>query len=665
MTGIQQLDLPSIWASGTQIASANQRNRLFEYQLAQMQGKQKALSTLQGGLDPTTGINWDTGRPGLGGDQQLNLLTQAFPEEMGKAQIASLIPDPDKRYKTTEHGYFDLRASGGPKWVPNNSGTWAPWNAGAAPPAAAPPAAAPPGSRLFSVTPGGKGVDLDATDRATVAWETGGSENPATAQNPDSSAFGPRQFTKSTWIDMLRRHAPGVIEATLGPNADLTAPGNQSRLHALRGDEDLTRQMGGEYAKENAAILSSAGIEVNPRNLVVSHFLGGEGGKRFLSADPNTPGIQAASPEAVQANRNVFYDKQTGKPRTVGEILSYVDQRIAPALQGQAAGGTAVAAASGAAAPPAPHTGPYTEEELTPAIDPMTNKVSPDFGLGPDGQLHRWPSRQPTTNITLNNDKVAGAALANDRADRVKTIRDQGNTAERLLPKLDQLEHQLAAISNTGPGAQQLYQIAGMASTIGRAAGLSRETIDSFTKQVAGVDSKDQEAAATIDKLVNEFVSVSLRSAFSGLGGSGSSNLNTDMIMRTVPGISTPAQASQYIIRNIMRPALEQQRDLWNQVRPTLRTDKDLAGLDDIEHDFYTKWEANHPSDRARGPTDNQQPAPTPTPPPTPPDYDPGAPDRRPPGYPDARWSESHKGWFAPDPARPGKYLQIFITPAQ
>lgn len=653
MTGIVPLDLPGIWQAGTQIASAGQRNKLFEFQLAQMKGKQKALSTLQGGPDPTTGITWDTGRPGLGGDQQLNLLTQAFPEEMAKAQIAALIPDPDKRYKTTEHGYFDLRAPGGPKWVPNNNGAWAPWNAqgGAAAPAPPPsdrargptdtPAAPPAGSKLFSVVPGAKGVDLDATDRATLAWETGGTDNPATAQNPESSAFGPRQFVKSTWIDMLRRHAPGVIETTLGPNADLNAPGNQSRLHALRGDDILTKQIGAEYAKENAAILNSAGIEVTPRNLVVSHFLGGEGGKRFLSANPNMLGIQAAGPEAVKANHNVFYDKQTGKPRTVGEILAYVDQRIAPALQGQAAGGTAVAAAApGAAAPPAQT--PVTEEDLTPAIEPMTGKVSTEFGLDRNGQLRRWPARPSATTTVNVGEKAGEKAGVEARVKRFNGIVDDGVSASKLMNKLTLLQDRLKDVHTQGPGAENLYRLA---STL-EGLGVPRETIQEWMKTI-GTDLGNPAAAANVMKLTNDFVATAIKGM-----GSNPTDYDASVIMQTVPGINNLAEANAYLIDNVLRPDLQSRIDLWKAASTEEAKDPTLAGLNRLMLEHSNKTATKPPPPR---PPDT----PPDTPPPPPPEQRAITGDPPPDGAvkpdPAAIWSNRIGGWVKRDPAwKPG-----------
>jgi hypothetical protein len=52
-----------------------------ERQTARENSQQGAMATLTGGLDPNTGINWNTGRAGMSPQQEMGLLAQASPEK--------------------------------------------------------------------------------------------------------------------------------------------------------------------------------------------------------------------------------------------------------------------------------------------------------------------------------------------------------------------------------------------------------------------------------------------------------------------------------------------------------------------------------------------------------------------------------------------------------
>ena len=81
--------------------------------------------------------------------------------------------------------------------------------------------------------------------------------------------------------------------------------------------------MAAEFAKTNHAQLEGAlGTGVNSTDLYLAHFLGANGAARFLAshrADPNR--VAAAQfPEAAAANKGVFFDKESGRAKSLKDI---------------------------------------------------------------------------------------------------------------------------------------------------------------------------------------------------------------------------------------------------------------------------------------------------------------------------------------------------------
>lgn len=162
-----------------------------------------------------------------------------------------------------------------------------------------PAAAAAPRGPAFSDTSGPAGSYL-ATLRGK---ESGGS---ATARNPNSSATGIDQFTAGTWEGLRKKY----------PELGLTPDGRTDVAQSTRAMERFTR--------DNAGVLSGAGVPITPGNLYVAHFLGAGGAARFIRGAINNPEAPAASfvdPKSVSANRTVFYNRD-GSPKTAGQVYA-------------------------------------------------------------------------------------------------------------------------------------------------------------------------------------------------------------------------------------------------------------------------------------------------------------------------------------------------------
>lgn len=152
------------------------------------------------------------------------------------------------------------------------------------------------------------------------------------AKAATSSASGPFQFVKGTWLRMVEKYGDhvGLSEqaAALRDNSlDAVA---KADLLALRHDVQISGKMAAHFALDNAKTLASSGIaQIGPTELYLAHFLGAGGAKDFLAAmqaNPQAPAAEAV-PAAAQANTNVFY--ANGVPRSFSEIYNRFAQKFA------------------------------------------------------------------------------------------------------------------------------------------------------------------------------------------------------------------------------------------------------------------------------------------------------------------------------------------------
>jgi hypothetical protein len=173
---------------------------------------------------------------------------------------------------------------------------------------------------LAAAPPGPSGGSGQAPAPATVATTAPAGQRPfldalAGAEggpHPDqpvagSSALGPYRFTEGTWADVVRQH----------PDLNLTPEG--------RTDPRQARAAARALALDHARALAAVGDPPTDANLHVLHFLGQGDGMNLLYAAQAAPDDQAAahvSRGAVSANRDVFYDRTTGQPRTVAQVYA-------------------------------------------------------------------------------------------------------------------------------------------------------------------------------------------------------------------------------------------------------------------------------------------------------------------------------------------------------
>ncbi|HEU4651042.1 MAG TPA: lytic transglycosylase domain-containing protein [Croceibacterium sp.] len=202
------------------------------------------------------------------------------------------------------------------------------------------------------------------------------------ARADTSSAAGLYQFTSGTWLETLDRHAArhgmrwadDAISRHAG-RAEIGDPAMRAHVMSLRFDPDASALMAAELARDNAGELRGVlGREPDATELYMAHFLGIGGARAFLSALQADPGQQAAMilPQAADANRPIFYD--SGRPRSVGEVMELMRGKVAAAMDGVTPGwgdpaflpGLPLAGATpqGAAQPDTPPRRPSMAETL-------------------------------------------------------------------------------------------------------------------------------------------------------------------------------------------------------------------------------------------------------------------------------------------------------------
>lgn len=128
------------------------------------------------------------------------------------------------------------------------------------------------------------------------------------AQNPDSTAGGLYQFTKSTW-DTIRKEAPEL---------GLTEMGRVSK------DTEQQERAMDYYTQDNMAKLKAAKLPLDTEDIYAAHFLGGQTAVQVLSAPDKAKLKTLVGEQVMEANKF--------KPTmTVGDFKDWILQKTSQA----------------------------------------------------------------------------------------------------------------------------------------------------------------------------------------------------------------------------------------------------------------------------------------------------------------------------------------------
>jgi hypothetical protein len=121
-----------------------------------------------------------------------------------------------------------------------------------------------------------------------MAAESGGR---STAKNPRSTALGPFQFIKGTFLELTRRHFPAEISGL-----------SEKEILKLRTNPDLSRRAAAVFCRESVDYLKAKGLEPNFAHLRLAYLLGPADAARIMQAQEQTPVTRLLSAAVIKAN---------------------------------------------------------------------------------------------------------------------------------------------------------------------------------------------------------------------------------------------------------------------------------------------------------------------------------------------------------------------------
>jgi hypothetical protein len=156
------------------------------------------------------------------------------------------------------------------------------------------------------------------------------------AKAKSSSATGLFQFIEQTWLGVMKGAGPehglgNYAQAISSANGryDVADPSLKAEILQLRNDPKTAAVMAGEFTRRNAQQLASAlGRQPTDGELYAAHFMGSNGAADLSNQDQTAPQANAAAlfPDQAASNRAIFYDKASGRPRTVSEVYATLVQ---------------------------------------------------------------------------------------------------------------------------------------------------------------------------------------------------------------------------------------------------------------------------------------------------------------------------------------------------
>ena len=178
-----------------------------------------------------------------------------------------------------------------------------------------------------------------------------------------SSARGLYQFIDQTWLGTVKeagsqlgygKYADAISKSSSGTYY-INDPSMRTSVMKLRDDPDAASSMAAVLTQSNSFKLTGKiGRRPTDSELYMAHFMGVGGAGKLISNAEDNPNASAARlfPNAAAANRSIFYEKGTGRARSVSEVYSVLTTRYASAANAKDTR-TAFAALGGAPRPTA------------------------------------------------------------------------------------------------------------------------------------------------------------------------------------------------------------------------------------------------------------------------------------------------------------------------
>ncbi|WP_448207223.1 lytic transglycosylase domain-containing protein [Azospirillum sp. sgz302134] len=173
---------------------------------------------------------------------------------------------------------------------------------------------------------------------AILAQATQESGLNAMAKNRSSSAAGPFQFLERTWLDLFRRYGAAYGQGELASAIQsrngipsVADPALRKKILDLRQNVDLSAGMAARYLADGRERLESRlKRPVTETESRIAYVMGVGGAAKLIRASESTPRASAAEllPSAAKSNRNLFYDRSSGRELTASETISRLTRRM-------------------------------------------------------------------------------------------------------------------------------------------------------------------------------------------------------------------------------------------------------------------------------------------------------------------------------------------------
>ncbi len=163
-----------------------------------------------------------------------------------------------------------------------------------------------------------------------------------TAGATTSSAHGLFQFIDQTWLGTVKEAGPqfgysqfaDAITKSSDGYYSVDDPAARRAIMKLRDDPAAASAMAAAFTQSNSFKLTGMiGRRPNDSELYMAHFMGVGGAAKLIANAEDNPQASGARlfPNAAAANRSIFYERGTGRARSVSEVYSVLTQRYASA----------------------------------------------------------------------------------------------------------------------------------------------------------------------------------------------------------------------------------------------------------------------------------------------------------------------------------------------
>src|ERR1700686_1631342 len=162
-----------------------------------------------------------------------------------------------------------------------------------------------------------------------------------------TSARGLFQFIEQTWLGTVKeagaqlgygKYADAISKSPSG-SYSVSNPSARTAIMKLRDDPAASSSMAAVLTQSNSCKRpGKPGRRPTDGELYMAHFMGVAGAAKLISNAEDNPQASAARlfPNAAAANRSIFFDRSTGRARSVSEVYSVLSARYAGAASSPA-----------------------------------------------------------------------------------------------------------------------------------------------------------------------------------------------------------------------------------------------------------------------------------------------------------------------------------------